>query len=72
MNISRLTNILTWFQCMMGPFQMGSTASLPGSWHIMFKLDILMQWGTNEYKRYFTEDIMAWVERVKAGLIGRA
>ncbi len=57
---------------MMGPFQMGSTASVPGSWHIMFKLDILMQWGTNEYKRYFTEDNMAWVERVKAGLIGRA
>ena len=45
---------------MMGPMEFGSTASLEGTWLIMHRLHILMQWGTaGAYFHWYEDQILA-------------
>ena len=44
---------------MMGPMEFGNTASLEGTWLIMHRLHILMQWGTvGAYFHWFDDQIL--------------
>ena len=50
----------------MGPHDMGSTETLTGIWRIVYCLNILMEWGTTVFKKWFDESLMGWA-RMKAG-----
>ncbi|KAL8945275.1 MAG: hypothetical protein Q9211_000193 [Gyalolechia sp. 1 TL-2023] len=45
---------------MLGPFSMGTTASLVGAWKIVYRLNILIKWGTTEYSKWFQDEVMGW------------
>ncbi|KAL8938557.1 MAG: hypothetical protein Q9216_003825 [Gyalolechia sp. 2 TL-2023] len=50
---------------MIGPFTMGSTSDLVGIWTLVYRLNLLMEWGTTTYKRWFDDNIVAWArERI--------
>ena len=42
----------------MGPFTMGTTSDLNGIYQICYRLHILIQWGTHEYRTWFTENVL--------------
>ncbi|KAL9047053.1 MAG: hypothetical protein Q9214_000270 [Letrouitia sp. 1 TL-2023] len=52
---------------MMGPFSMGNTANLLGIWQIVYRLNILIKWGTTTYKAWFDNEVLSWAKRL-AGL----
>lgn len=45
---------------MMGPEHFGSTASATGVWEILYRLDVLIRWGTKEYRQWMNDNIMTW------------
>ena len=45
---------------MLGPFLMGATDSIEGVWQILYRLDVLVNWGTTTYKAWFEDNIMMW------------
>lgn len=45
---------------MLGPFEMGTTATLLGVWRIIWHLDALIRWGLTDYRQWFNDNIMAW------------
>lgn len=50
----------------MGPFPMGYTSTLGGVWTIVYRLNVLMEWGTTTYKRWFTDNVVTWaMERTR-------
>ena len=44
----------------MGPSRLGSTADAKGVWEIFYRLDILIKWGLNEYKKWVDDNILTW------------
>lgn len=50
-------------QLMMGPENLGSTATLTGTWDIIFRLHVLMEWGTTEYRTWFETHILGWCKK---------
>ncbi|KAL8726660.1 MAG: hypothetical protein Q9166_006582 [cf. Caloplaca sp. 2 TL-2023] len=51
---------------MIGPFHMGNTSTLVGVWMIVYRLNLLMKWGTTVYKKWFEDNVMTWAtERAK-------
>ncbi|KAL8699387.1 MAG: hypothetical protein Q9201_006031 [Fulgogasparrea decipioides] len=52
---------------MIGPFLMGTTVTLIGVWQIVYRLNLLIEWGTTIYRQWFEDHIMAWAERLKRG-----
>ncbi|KAL8726540.1 MAG: hypothetical protein Q9166_006647 [cf. Caloplaca sp. 2 TL-2023] len=58
--------VLTVRQIMIGPHAMGSTLSLVGVWTIVYRLNLLMEWGTTTYKKWFADQVMTWAkERIR-------
>ncbi|KAL8704614.1 MAG: hypothetical protein Q9201_002234 [Fulgogasparrea decipioides] len=47
---------------MMGPFELGSTKDVNQAWQLLRKLYLLMKWGTEQYKQWFEENILAWAD----------
>lgn len=51
---------------MIGPFAMGDTSTLVGVWTIVYRLNLLMEWGTTTYKDWFADNVVTWAkERVR-------
>ncbi|KAL9639767.1 MAG: hypothetical protein Q9204_000967 [Flavoplaca sp. TL-2023a] len=51
---------------MIGPIAMGSTSTLVGIWTIVYRLNVLMEWGTTTYKKWFTDHVVTWAkERIR-------
>ncbi|KAL9581313.1 MAG: hypothetical protein Q9212_003971 [Teloschistes hypoglaucus] len=46
----------------------GSTATIAGTFEIIYKLNVLVQWGLNQYHRWFNKHIVEWFRREQAGL----
>lgn len=67
----RLLTKLICVQLMLGPFPMGTTANLVGAWEIVYRLNILIKWGTTTYRKWFQEQVIGWARdcsgRVKEG-----
>lgn len=61
-----LLTTLIGVQLMLGPFPMGTTATLVGAWQIVYRLNILIKWGTTTYSKWFQEQIIGWA-RDRAG-----
>ncbi|KAI4285068.1 MAG: hypothetical protein L6R35_004741 [Caloplaca aegaea] len=48
---------------MWGPFPMGSTTTLLGTWQIVFQLNALIEWGTTTYSKHFQKTVMeGWAQ----------
>lgn len=47
-------------QIMMGPQRFGSTIDTNSTFEIVYRLNILVQWGTNQYKKWFDGAILDW------------
>ena len=43
---------------MIGPYMMGNTSDLNGIWAIYYRLHILVQWGTKEYREWFVNEVL--------------
>ncbi|KAL9042540.1 MAG: hypothetical protein Q9214_003745 [Letrouitia sp. 1 TL-2023] len=54
---------------MLGQFPMGSTDDLMGVWQIIYRLNILIQWGTNEYKEWFDKNVINWARKLAGASI---
>lgn len=51
---------------MIGPIAMGSTSTLVGVWTIVYRLNVLMEWGTTTYKKWFVDHVVTWAkERIR-------
>ncbi|KAL8910878.1 MAG: hypothetical protein Q9171_003877 [Xanthocarpia ochracea] len=51
---------------MIGPIAMGSTSTLVGVWTIVYRLNVLIEWGTTTYKKWFTDHVVTWAkERIR-------
>lgn len=48
---------------MMGPSHLGSTFDLKGVWEIFYRLNILIEWGTHEYKDWFDKCVLTWCRK---------
>ncbi|KAI4196168.1 MAG: hypothetical protein LQ350_006716 [Teloschistes chrysophthalmus] len=42
----------------LGPF--GSTATIAGTFEIIYKLNVLVQWGLEQYRRWFDQHVLEW------------
>ena len=42
----------------MGPYDLGNTKSIQGTWQILYKLDVILRWGENEYRAWFEAEVM--------------
>ncbi|KAL9123594.1 MAG: hypothetical protein Q9217_006989 [Psora testacea] len=49
---------------MVGPMHFGSTATVNGIWMILYRLHIIMEWGSGRYKEWFQNHIMLWARDV--------
>ena len=49
---------------MMGPIRMGNTSDLNGLWEIVHRLHILIEWGANEYRQWFQDNVMRWARKL--------
>ena len=56
---------------MMGPLEMGSTKTVKGTFEIVWKLYILMQWGSTEYKAWFQKHILNWCRHKAGGTLAK-
>ncbi|KAL8941271.1 MAG: hypothetical protein Q9211_001893 [Gyalolechia sp. 1 TL-2023] len=54
---------------MLGSFPMGTTATLNGVWMILCRLNVLFNWGTTTYKKWFDDNIMSWAEKTEGGAV---
>ncbi|KAL8920428.1 MAG: hypothetical protein Q9172_004500 [Xanthocarpia lactea] len=43
------------------PLRFGSTEDIAGTFEIIYKLNILVQWGLNQYKAWFDKYILGWL-----------
>ncbi|KAL8856241.1 MAG: hypothetical protein Q9178_007158 [Gyalolechia marmorata] len=43
------------------PLRFGSTEDIAGTFEIIYKLNILLQWGLNQYKAWFDKYILGWL-----------
>ena len=50
---------------MIGPFHMGDTKTIGGIWEIMYKLDVILRWGTTEYKQWFDRVVLSQMTTAK-------
>ena len=49
----------------MGPFSLGTTRDLVGVYEIYYRLHILIRWGTQDYRKWFNENVLNWLrERI--------
>ncbi|KAL8661202.1 MAG: hypothetical protein Q9202_005804 [Teloschistes flavicans] len=51
---------------MASPTPFGSTATIAGTFEILYKLNILVQWGLKQYRRWFDEHMLEWFSRERA------
>ncbi|KAL9595272.1 MAG: hypothetical protein Q9219_006548 [cf. Caloplaca sp. 3 TL-2023] len=49
---------------MLGPFDMGDTSSPTGIWAILYRLNVLIKWGTTTYRHWFDNTVMKWARDV--------
>ena len=49
---------------MIGPLSFGSTMHHEGTYTILYKLDILLRWGCNQYKAWFDTSVIGWAKEV--------
>ncbi|KAL8953319.1 MAG: hypothetical protein Q9222_000813 [Ikaeria aurantiellina] len=56
---------------MLGPFLMGTTETVVGIWQIIYRLNILVNWGTTTYKQWLRDNVMTWARRRVAITEGR-
>ncbi|KAL9123599.1 MAG: hypothetical protein Q9217_006984 [Psora testacea] len=47
---------------MMGPEHFGLTANVKGVWEILYRLQVLINWGNNEYREWMNNHIMSWAQ----------
>lgn len=52
---------------MMGPNHLGDTIDMAGVWKIVYRLHVLIEWGTNEYSQWFENNIVRWARGINAG-----
>ena len=50
-------------QIMLGPFVMGSTEDVEGTYQIVYKLNILIEWANDEYRKWFQTHVLAWCQK---------
>ena len=43
----------------MGPSRLGNTSDDKGVWEIFYRLDLLIKWGLNDYKKWMRDNILA-------------
>jgi len=55
---TRFVANISSFQIMLGPYLMGTTTSITGIWHILYRLNVLVEWGNNEYRKWFEETVL--------------
>ena len=55
-------------QIMAGPYDFGTTKTLQGTWRILHKLHIIMEWGTSTYEAWFNENVLKWARRTNGTL----
>lgn len=48
---------------MMGAIPIGSTSSVHGIYEILYKLEMLVRWGTTEYRQWFADTILQWCRK---------
>ena len=48
-----------WLQIMMGSIDIGSTSCINNTFKILYKLNILAEWGISTYKDWFTDNILS-------------
>ena len=53
---------MPFFQIMLGPYPMGTTSVISGIWRILYYLNVLVEWGRNEYRRWFEETVMRYLQ----------
>jgi len=54
----------------MGPINIGNTTTLNGTYEIIYKPNILTDWGTQEYNSWFTKHTVGWCKaRAAKGLL---
>ena len=46
-------------QIIMGPENLGSTTTKEGVWEIIYRLHLLIQWGTKDYADWFENSVLA-------------
>ncbi|KAL9593176.1 MAG: hypothetical protein Q9179_006050 [Wetmoreana sp. 5 TL-2023] len=49
---------------MIGPYNMGSTKELHGMWKVANCLQILIEWGKNEYRQWWEKTVLKYFERL--------
>ena len=47
---------------MLGGYPMGTTFDLNGIWRILYHLDVLIEWGRTEYKKWFLEHVLGYLQ----------
>lgn len=47
---------------MLGPYPMGTTSGISGIWRILYYLNVLIEWGRNEYRSWFEEIVMRYLQ----------
>lgn len=55
-------------QIMMGPERVGSTKDVNGTFEIVHRLDVLINWGTKWYKEWFDNNILEWYRGHQEGM----
>ncbi|KAI4277213.1 MAG: hypothetical protein L6R38_005475 [Xanthoria sp. 2 TBL-2021] len=48
---------------MIGPYEMGTTSSVEGTWQIVHQLDVLLRWGTTVFSDWFDKNVVAWAQK---------
>ncbi|KAL8840302.1 MAG: hypothetical protein Q9170_001386 [Blastenia crenularia] len=56
---------------MLGPFLMGTTETIVGVWQIIYRLNVIVGWGTTTYNQWFQDNVMTWARRRVAIAEGR-
>ncbi|KAL8904219.1 MAG: hypothetical protein Q9207_003407 [Kuettlingeria erythrocarpa] len=49
---------------LIGPERFGSTAKIASTWEILYRLNILVQWGVGKYQDWFNEQVLSWARKL--------
>ncbi|KAI4182004.1 MAG: hypothetical protein LQ346_006664 [Caloplaca aetnensis] len=49
---------------LIGPEPFGSTAKIASTWEILYRLNILVQWGVGKYQNWFDEQVLGWARKL--------
>lgn len=59
---SRSVAYVCAWQVMLGGYSMGTTFDVNGIWRILYHLHVLIEWGTTDYRKWFDEHVLGYLQ----------